>query len=595
MVSLFELRLPRLTTAVALAALCMASAASAQPGHQPQTADLPPPAQAADDEDAAAELTAELFYEILLGEMTTSRGDPGHGFALILDAARRSGDARLYRRATDIALQSRSAESALIAVRAWLQAKPHSHDANRYLLRILVALNRVADTTEPLQRELNHASAADLPTLIRALPFLYARVSDKGLAAQVIEQALADRLDDPLLGPPAWVAIGRLRLAGGDLDGALSAARLAQLLNARDDATGALALQLLERGVREADPLLQRYLAGGPEPEIRMGYARLLVDGGQQAQAQQQVQTTTREHPEYTQAWLVLASLQLQQEQLEAARTSVDRLMQLLHDQPESGQRQQSLDQALLMLSRIDEKRGDYGQAERWLDQIPDGGMRLDVQARHAAILAGQGRIDAALASIDAVPAETSTEERQKLQAQAQLLRDAGRYEQAYQAISRAAALAPRDNDLAYEQAMLAEKAGHSAQMEALLGQIIERAPDYHHALNALGYLWADRGEKLPQARALIARALAQAPDDPFITDSMGWVEFRLGNHAQALELLQRAFAVQADAEIAAHLGEVQWALGQRSEALATWRKGLRLDKNNTTLRATIKRLGARP
>ncbi|MDU7588168.1 MAG: tetratricopeptide repeat protein, partial [Acidovorax sp.] len=163
-----------------------------------------------------------------------------------------------------------------------------------------------------------------------------------------------------------------------------------------------------------------------------------------------------------------------------------------------------------------------------------------------------------------------------------------------YTVLGKAVALAPADNDLAYDQAMLAEKAGRLDDMERLLRAIIARQPDYHHALNALGFSLAERGVRLEEAKALIVKALEFAPNDPFITDSLGWVEFRLGNRQEALTILKRAYETQPDAEIAAHIGEVLWSLGQHDRARDIWREGLRINKDNDTLKGTLDRLGVR-
>ncbi len=127
--------------------------------------------------------------------------------------------------------------------------------------------------------------------------------------------------------------------------------------------------------------------------------------------------------------------------------------------------------------------------------------------------------------------------------------------------------------------------------MERLLRELIARAPDYGHAYNALGYSLADRNQDLAQARELINRAVALIPDDPFIQDSLGWVEFRLGNLAEARRILQAAFERRADPEIAAHLGEVLWTEGQREAALRVWRQGLQQQADNETLLRTLQRL----
>lgn len=131
--------------------------------------------------------------------------------------------------------------------------------------------------------------------------------------------------------------------------------------------------------------------------------------------------------------------------------------------------------------------------------------------------------------------------------------------------------------------------------MEQLLRRLITLRPDDHHAYNALGYSLADRGERLTEAKQLIEKAVALAPTDAYIQDSLGWVEFRLGHTATALSVLQAAYASRPDAEIAAHLGEVLWASGQREQALKIWREGLLLANDNETLQSTLKRLRVQP
>ena len=583
---------------VALACWAAASMLPAMAQTPAQSTVPAPPAELEDTDaaasDDAAALNAELFYELLLGEMTTSRGDPGTGYALMLDAARRSGDPQLYRRATEIALQSRSGEYALMAARAWKEALPQSRDANRYMLRILVALNRIGDSAEPLKQELSTAPTRDKISTIRALPQLYGRASDKALAAQVVRQALQAELNHPAIGPIAWTTVGRMDLAASDKAGALEAASQAHAQDPADDGAAMLALELLAEGVTQAEPLLAGYLAGKPLPEVRMAYARLLLESQRLADAQFQLDAVNREQADMPEAWLLQASLHLQGGRLEQAEEALRRFTGLLEDLPATPQRKRALTQAYLMHAQVAEKRGDYAGAEGWLSRIEDAAELLTAQSRRAALLVRQGKLEEARALIRAVPASTPDQERLKLQAEAQLLREAKQYAQAYTVLGKAVALAPADNDLAYDQAMLAEKAGRLDDMERLLRAIIARQPDYHHALNALGFSLAERGVRLEEAKALIVKALEFAPNDPFITDSLGWVEFRLGNRQEALTILKRAYETQPDAEIAAHIGEVLWSLGEHDRARDIWREGLRINKDNDTLKGTLDRLGVR-
>jgi tetratricopeptide (TPR) repeat protein len=208
-------------------------------------------------------------------------------------------------------------------------------------------------------------------------------------------------------------------------------------------------------------------------------------------------------------------------------------------------------------------------------------------------VLARKGQMAEARRLIASSPAQTDEEKRARLFSEIHLLREFQLHPQAHQLLSEALQAQPDDNDLAYELAMTAEKLEQLDEMERLLRGVIARKPDYHHAYNALGYSLAERNLRLDEALALIQKALSFAPDDPFITDSLGWVEFRRGNLPQALQILQKAYRARPDPEIAAHLGEVHWALNQKAQALQIWREGLALNPDNASLRDTLRRLGA--
>ncbi len=138
--------------------------------------------------------------------------------------------------------------------------------------------------------------------------------------------------------------------------------------------------------------------------------------------------------------------------------------------------------------------------------------------------------------------------------------------------LAQASAAAPNDVDLIYDQAMVAEKLNRLDEMERLLRRVIELKPDNQNAYNALGYSLADRKVRLEEARTLIQKAVQLAPDDPFIADSLGWVEYRLGNTTEAMRILEDAYKRRPDPEIGAHLGEVLWAAGQRDRAMSIWK-----------------------
>ncbi len=189
------------------------------------------------------------------------------------------------------------------------------------------------------------------------------------------------------------------------------------------------------------------------------------------------------------------------------------------------------------------------------------------------------------------VPEQSPGDARAKLLAETELLREAKQWSEAEQVMAQANKAFPDDTDLLYEQAMLDEKLNRLDDMERLLRRVIELKPDHQHAYNALGYSLADRKVRLPEARALIQKALELSPGEPFITDSMGWVEYRLGNRDEAIRLLRVAYQSRPDPEIAAHLGEVLWSDGKTDEARRVWREGRSRDATNDVLRETLARL----
>ncbi|MDM0012442.1 tetratricopeptide repeat protein [Variovorax sp. J22P168] len=544
--------------------------------------DLPPEVSA---------MTAELFYEVLLGELN-ARTDPGSAYGLVLDAARRARDGKLFQRAIEIALQARQGDSALEAARAWKETMPESRDARRFELQILIALNRIADTVAPLRAEVAATPQIERPFLMALIARNYSRATDKKLAASVVEQALADELTNAGTGPAAWSTIGRLRLAAGDTSGALDAAIKGQSLDPAAEGPAVLALELIDPSQPLAEPIVKRYLADPKAlPEIRVGYARVLVEGRRYAEAQAELSTLTAARPELPEPWLLLGSLQTQARQDAAAEASLKRFIALAPTVRDPEGRERGLTQAYLLMAQLAERRKDFAGAESWLGRIDSTDDLVGAQARRAALLARQGKLPQARELVRSLPERTADEKKQKFLTEVQLLRDAKQYQAAFDMLAQASVAAPNDTDLLYDQAMVAEKLNRLDEMERLLRRVIELKPDNQNAYNALGYSLADRKVRLEEARTLIQKAVQLAPDDPFIADSLGWVEYRLGNLSEATRILEAAYKRRPDPEIGAHLGEVLWAAGQRDRAVSIWKEASLADADNETLQETLKRL----
>ena len=553
-------------------------------------------------------LDARLFHQLLIGEIELREGDLSAAYQLMLDAARRTSDEQLFRRATDIALQGRAGDEALVAVKAWRQALPGSPEAMRYQIQLLVQLNRTGDTVEPLQALLKITPSVQRAALIGALPRLLARSSDHILAANVMEQALLPYIDDPDTRVAARVTIGRGWLAAINGTKALALAQSAHEMDRSAEGPAGLALEMLP-GTPAAEAIVQDHLAAKPDSNgVRLLYVRALLAGQRLADATAQLETLTHNAPQLPQAWLTLGALHVQLREPAPAIVALTKYIELVQAAPDAsadadgasagadddtptGSKEDALTRGWLLLSQAADLQGDFKGAEAWLAKIDSPQRALEVQARRASLLAREGKVAQARELIRKLPEKNPEDARAKLLAEAQVLRDAKLWADANTLLAQANQRFPNDVDLIYEQSMMAEKLNKLADMERLLRRVIELKPDHQHAYNALGYSLAERNVRLTEARSLIQKALELSPGEPSITDSLGWVEYRLGNHDEAVRLLRDAYRSQPDAEIAAHLGEVLWVSGQIEEAKRIWREARGRDAANDVLRETLARL----
>jgi Flp pilus assembly protein TadD len=561
---------------------------------------------AAQHAPSSSALDAPLFYELLLGELDLRNGDAATAQSRFLEVAKRTGDDALFRRAVEVALQARSGDQALAAARAWRQSLPDSIDAVRFEFQILAVLNRSTELAEPIRLLLARTPEAERNATIGSLPRITQRVADKRALATQMDEVLKPYLDVPGTRTAARVASARLWAQAGDNARALVLAEQAQADDPLAAAPALVGLELMAT-TPAAEQLVTRHLAQpGAQANVRLAYVRSLSAAQRMLEAETQMRALTRDQPTQPGYWLTLGALQLELRQPRDADASLQRYLALGTAKPEAAPATDEDDdddqpsdsfadggrtQAWLMLAQAAEMRGDGKAAAQWLDKIDDPQRALEVQTRRAMLLAKQGKVREARALVQQVPERRPEDARAKLIAESQVLRDAKRWPDAHAVLVNANERFPSDIELLYEQAMAAEKMSRLDEMERTLRRVIELKPDHHHAYNALGYSLAERNQRLPEARDLIAKAVELAPNDPFIADSLGWVEFRLGNHAQALIHLKRAYASRPDTEIAAHLGEVLWTMGQREEARRIWREGRGRDADNEVLRETLARL----
>lgn len=561
-----------------------------------------------------------LFYQLLVSELELRQGEAGTAYQVMLDAARRSKDEALYRRAVDIALAGRAADSALEALKQWRQQLPRSRQAVELQTQMLMVLGRPKEAREPLTTFIELTPEPGRPAAIASLPRLVSSGAKAAESAQAIEDALKPWRNQAGTRLSVVTTLSSAWLAAGDRTRSLTLAREAHEIDRTDPVPALIALELM-KDTPQAEAIVTGQLAS-PKPSsgVRAAYVRRLTAAQRYGDALQQASRLTETDPAMPAGWLMQGALLIETGEPARARTSLERFLalkqsarpdtaaEMLPDMTDGVDEEdirnvirsndrQELAQAYLMLSQASEQLKDYPAAQRWLDKLAETQPQdmTSIIQRRASILMRQGKLAEARATLQKLPATKPEEVRARYMAEAQLLRDAKEWKAAYDVLGQAGRQFPDDADLLYEQALLAEKLQRYDEMEALLRQVIKIKPDQQHAYNALGYSLAERNIRLSEARSLVERALALTPGDPFITDSLGWIEFRMGRSDEAARLLGQAYQQRPDTEIAAHLGEVLWSLGRQDEARKILRDAFGREKSNDVLNDTLKRLKVKP
>ncbi len=534
------------------------------------------------------ELTPDLLYKLTKAELDFKRGQWQSAYVATMVLAQQTRDPRLARRSAEMALAAKQGNEALAAIRLWRELAPDSDEAVQYFLGFSVLGDDLTESEQVFAQRLAGAPAPARGLVMFQMQQYLLRARDKAAAFALMERVLA---------PYAGMMESHLVLAQGayaaeNRERAMSEAKRALELKP-DSELAALTMAQVMGDPDAAGQLFASFLGKNPKArEVRAAYARLLVEQKRFDKARAQFQLMLKDQPDNPGTLYALAIMSLQANDTPAAETYLRRFVDVLEDS-EEGDRDPA--KALMLLAQIFEERGDLDGAIDWLDKVSGEDPRLYLTARlkRAYLTSKKGDVDGALKMLREIPAVDPAEQAEVAQTQGQLLRDAGRGEEAYQLLVDAVRRFPDSPDLLYDFALAAEKQGKPDEMEAALRKVMAAVPDNHHAYNALGYSLAERGVRLDEAYALIDKALKMAPGDPYIMDSMGWVQFRMGRLQEAAATLRAAYTLRGDAEIAVHLGEVLWQQGDRAAAQKLWREARSKDPKNDALRDTLARLNA--
>ena len=431
------------------------------------------------------------------------------------------------------------------------------------------------------------ASPAERPALFYQFQQILSGTRDKAAAFSVMEDVLRPYLDMPA----AHIALSVSAFINNDSVRAKEEAQKALALKPESE-TAVLALAQASSDPNEAIEILAGFLKKYPDSrEVRIAAARLMIKQKQYDRARQEFEKIRLLQPQDLMVLYSLGLLSIQENDYETAQKY---LTEYLDTATKLNKENRDSVQVLFLLSQIAEEQHHYDKALEWLgriDQDEEDEVSLSVDIKKAQIYAKKGNIQRARKIISELESENPYEKERLLLTEAQILRDVKKPYDALNVLQNGLTEFPKSTNILYDYALTAENLSKYGKMEVALRKIIEIDPKYQQAYNALGYSLADRSIRLEEAYDLIDKAMKLAPNDPFITDSLGWVLFRQGKMDEAEQQLRRAYQLRQDPEIAVHLGEVLWAKGNKEEAMAFFRQAHAKDPKSELLQSTLSRL----
>lgn len=548
-----------------------------------QTPENSPPVEDAAQESAASTATEygsfsrQSLYALLVAELAGQRNRFDIALGNYVQQAHATQDAGVAERGFRIAEYLGADQAALDTALIWARNAPESLDAQRAAAVQLARAGRYEESLEFMEKVLQGQGDTHFDFLA-----LSASETDPDTRAGLLQS-----FDKLLLKHPnnPQLSFGKAVLLQQDDRSEEALALLQEQPDKQRQIPSILLEARLLHSLQRSDqalPLLEKSLRQHPEDKrLRLTYARLLVEQERLEDAMGEFATLVQQHPADDDLRFSMALVCMEAEAWREATAYLEELIE----------RGSHLDAAHFNLGRAYQAMDKKAKALEALAEVGPGNEFLPAKLLQSQLLYSSKRDQEASAVLADARQQQPDYAIQLYLIEIEALAEHSRTEQAWQLVEQALAEYPDDLNLLYTRAMLAEKRGDLGQLERDLRFIIEREPDNAMALNALGYTLADRTSRHDEALQLIEQAYQLNPDDPAILDSLGWINFRLGKLAEAEVLLRKALQRFPDHEVAAHLGEVLWTKGERSEARAVWSKALKLQPDSPILLETIKRL----
>ena len=520
---------------------------------------------------------AEFVYKFLLAEIATQRGDFNSAGHLYLDLAKQTHNISLAERATRVAGNSRNGRVALDSAKVWSTLDPDSVQAQQILAELYITSGNLSKA-KPIVKKLLEQDA------YRGEGFLYlnsilAKVENKKNALRFVLN-----ISEPYPNSKeAHFAVAHAAYFANNKK--LTNSELAKIKKIDPKWQTAVLFEgyiISSESPDKAANFYTSYLRKYPEAgEVRLEYAKLLTNQKKYSLAKDEFLKIVNSSLASAEISFTVSLLAIELADFDLAEKFLLQSLERGYPQPE---------QIYIYLARIEDTRGNYTEALTWLNKIKSGPFFIESKILMAELIAKYEGNDQAIESLDQYTNLTTEARLQLFRAKISILYSDNKETEAYDLMKKEEENFKGSAEFKYDYAMLAERMGNTVLMEQLLREAIKIKPDYAVAYNALGYSFADRNIKLEEAKINIEIALSLEPRNHYIMDSMGWVQYRLGNIDAALDFLKKAYSIKKDPEISAHLGEVLWHAKKIGEANRIWNESLKQYPDNKILLNTIKK-----
>lgn len=521
----------------------------------------------------------DAVYQLIVAELAVNRGQTEIAIDNYLALAFSQSDPKIAERAVRLAVFGQDLNAARQAAERWLELEPKRIEAQQIIAAIFIRQGDADQAYHYLDTVIKAHSKINDQTFISLLGVL-AREKNIDTVLKVSKQ-IADNYNGFAY---AHYLHGRLASRSNLAQESLEYIDNALAIKDIPDAHAIRAKMLIKLGKRqEAVASLKRAVLSKPKnKQLRLAYARLLVDVKEYERARTEFEKLHLMAPNDTDLLYTLGLLSLESQRFDAAEKYLSKLLKL-------GKRK---GEAQYYLGRINESRNQYQKAIDWYRHVTTGEYRFDARIRSANLMAKMGKTNEAIDQLRKM-AQGSQSKSSLVRiylAKGDILKSAERFEDAIKIYDQALQVIPGNTDLLYARGLTGERIGNVELLEQDMLTILKTEPDNAHALNALGFTLADRTDRIEEAYQYLQRAIEIKPEDPAIIDSFGWVNYRMGHYDEAIRLLKKALSQMEDGEIAAHLGEVLWASGKKKEAIGIWKRALKKSPEDPFIIKTMKR-----